>query len=137
MHKINDTCNIVEVEKSASLNVLLHSLLWAMAIYHLPSFSLTQNPQFYRKFPTTKKHFSLSSPVSESSSDLHPHIPALNIWDPVEKYKGGTLHLIVGRNTSDSVVLSNLSKLHLPEIYSNGWHLDDDEDLIVVREKGM
>jgi hypothetical protein len=126
---------LVEIETFASLNVLLHRLLWAKAIDKaLASFSLKQNPEFYPKFPNTKKDFR----VAKSRSDVHLYIPALYVWDRVERYKGDTLHLIVDRDRSDrKVELENLTKLDLPEIYSNGWYLENDKDLIAVREKGL
>jgi hypothetical protein len=98
-----------------------------------PSFSLKQNPQFYLKFPHKKDQF-----PTQSRSDVLPYIPALYVWDPVEKFKGATLHLIIDRDRSDrEVELEDLTKLHLPGIYSNGWYLDDDKDVIAVREKGI
>ena len=125
---------LVEIEESTSLNVLLHKLFWAKAIDNaLASFSLKQNPEFYLKFPNAKEDFR----VAKSRSDIHPYIPALYVWDPVEKYKDGTLHLIVDRDTSGrEVELEDLTKLHLPGIYGNGWYLVDDKYLIAVREKG-
>ena len=104
----------------------------------LDSFSLKQNPQFYTKFPYRKDDFPMQFQVSKSRSGVAPHIPALYMWDPVERYKGGTLHLIVDRDRSRRVVeLEDLTKLYLPKIYGNGWYLEDDKDLIAVREKGM
>jgi len=68
---------------------------------------------------------------------VDPFIPALYVWDSVKKYEGRSLHLIVDRSGSDrEVQRQDLTKLHLPGIYGNGWYLDDDKDLIVVREKG-
>ena len=130
---------IVVIETSATLNDLLHRLFWEKAIHNsFPHFSLKQNPQFYTNFPTKKKDFSSSSPVDSSRSYPHYYIPALFVWDSVEKYKGDRpLHLIFDRGISKRVVLSDLSDRLLPEIYGNGWHLDDDNDLIAVREKGM
>ena len=53
-------------------------------------------------------------------------------------YKGATLHLIIDHDRSDTEVeLEDLTKFHLPSDYSNGWYLDDDKDLIAVREKGI
>jgi hypothetical protein len=129
VYKIDDIYTIVEIEKIASLNVLLHRLFWAKAVENeLASFSLKQNPQFYTKFPNKKEHF----------LDVRPYIPALYVWDPVDRYKGRTLHLIVDRDGSGGEVeLVDLTKLHLPGIYGNGWHLDDDKDSIAVREKGI
>jgi len=76
--------------------------------------------------------------VPNLNSDVHPCIPALWGWDSVAKYEGGTLHLIVDRHRSDrEIVLEDLTKLHLPGIYGNGWHLDGEKNLIAVREKGM
>lgn len=129
---------IVETERSDSLNVLLLKLFWASAMgrtTHI-SLSLKQNPQFYPKFPYEKEDFLMLFQVSNSRSDVLPCIPALCGWDPVERYKGSVLHLIVDRDRSDmEVELKDFSKLHLPEIYSNGWYLE--KDLIVVREKGL
>lgn len=123
------TYTIVKIEKIASLNVLLHRLFWAKAMEkRLPSFSLKQNPQFYTKFPNKKEHF----------LDVRPYIPALYVWDPVDRYKGRTLHLIVDRDGSDvKIELEDFTKLDLPGIYGNGWYLDDDKDSIAVREKGI
>ena len=136
--KIDDIHTIVEIEKFASLNILLHRLFWAKAMGNkLASFSLKQNPQFYTKFPNKKEHFPMPFQTSKSRSDVLPYIPALYVWDPVERYKGGTLHLIVDLDRSGrEVELEDLTKLHLPGIYGNGWYLDDDKDLIAVREKG-
>jgi len=104
----------------------------------LPSFSLKQNPQFYLKFPYKKDHFPTPFQVSNSRSDVPPCIPALYVWNPVEMYKGATLHLIIDHDRSDTEVeLEDLTKFHLPSDYSNGWYLDDDKDLIAVREKGI
>jgi len=127
---------IVAIEKHANLNDLLHMLFWAKAFdTTLPSFSLKQNPQFYTKFPSKKEDFPSPSLVSNRHNG-HPYIPALSVWDPVEKYRRGTLHLIVDRDRSSRVVqLEDLSKLHLPGIYGNGWHLDGRYH-IAVREKG-
>ena len=133
---------LVEIEKLASLNVLLHRLFWAKAVANslgssLGSFSLKQNPEFYPKFPNKKRDF-LSA--SNSGSHVHHYIRALYVWDSVEKYagRGCTLHLIVDRNKSGrEIELKDFSTLHLPEIYGNGWNLDEgDKDLIAVREKG-
>jgi len=75
-------------------------------------------------------------PLQVPNSDVHPRIPALCGWDPVAKYK--TLHLIGDRRGSGrEIVLEDLTKLHLPGIYSNGWYLDGEKNLIAVREKGM
>jgi hypothetical protein len=136
---MDDIHTIVEIEKSASLNVLLHRLFWAKAMGNaLASFSLKQNPQFYATFPNKKQDFFMSFLVSKSRCDVPPYIPALNVWDPVEKYEGCTLHLIVDRDKSGrEIELEDLTKLHLPGIYGNGWYLDDDKDFIVVREKSM
>ncbi|KIM41304.1 hypothetical protein M413DRAFT_445336 [Hebeloma cylindrosporum] len=124
----------VKIEKSASLNVLLHKLFWAKAKNKaLGRFSLEQNPEFYGKFPDTKDHFR----VSNSGSDVHPPINALYVWHPVKNLENGTLHLIIDRGGLDrEIELEDLTKFPLPEMYGNGWHLDDDKDLIVVREKG-
>jgi len=114
-------------------------LLWAKAInkQELDFFSLKQNPEFYPTFPNKKKDFLLAS---NSGSHAHPHVRALYVWDPVEKYagRGCTLHLIVDRNRSGrEIELRDFSMFPLPEIYGNGWHLDGgDENLIAVREKG-
>ena len=128
----------MEIENFASLNVLLHRLLWVKAMKNtLGSFSLKQNPQFYTQFPNTKKDFPMPFQVSKSRSDVHPYIPALYVWDPVERYKGRPLHLIVDRDRlGREIELEDLTKLHLPGIYGNGWYLEDDKDLIAVREKG-
>ncbi|KIM41312.1 hypothetical protein M413DRAFT_445342 [Hebeloma cylindrosporum] len=129
---IDDTA--VQIEKSASLNILLHQLLWVMAMDNtLGRFSLKQNPQFYGTFPDKKTDFR----VSNFSSDVRLPINSLCAWDPVEKYEGCCLHLIIDRKVSDrEIKLEDLTKLPLPEMYGNGWHLNDDKDLIVVREKG-
>lgn len=131
---------IVVIERFDNLNGLLHKLFWAKAIRvaGFTSFSLKQNPQFYPKFPYKKEDFLMPFQVSNSRSDILPYIPALCVWDPVERYKGSDLHLIVDRDRSGmEVELKDFSKLHLPEIYSNGWYLEDDKDLIVVRERGL
>jgi len=131
----------VKIEKSASLNVLLHRLFLIKAILAendkvvATYFSLKQNPQFYSKFPNVTTDF--YSPSSFPVSKTKLYIPALHVWDLVERYEGKPLHVIVDRESNREVILGNFSRARLPEIYSNGWHLDGSNTEIAVREKGM
>jgi hypothetical protein len=94
----------------------------------LAYFLLKQNPQFYTRFPIQRGHF----------PNVLPYIPALYAWNPVESYTGGTLHLIVDRDRSGrEVELEDLTRLPLPGIYGNGWFLENDREIIAVRDERM
>jgi hypothetical protein len=132
-----DGIHSVAIEKSANLDILL-SRLFGRTLAKDKYFSLQQNPRFYSKFPTNMTDFQPSSSFSGSESKASlPHIPALDVRDSVEIYEGKTLHIIVDQTTSSRVViLKNSSKVPLPEIFSNGWHLNGSTMAIAVREKG-
>ena len=57
----------------------------------------------------------------------------------MEMYTGRTLHLIVDLDSRSSreIELEDLTRLHLPGIFGNGWFLENDRKIIAVRDKGL
>jgi hypothetical protein len=122
----------VQIERTATLDILLHRLLESKSLLKTEgfrSFSLEHNPHFYRRFPDQLADFQLSP-----SSEI-PHIRAVSARDKVTEFE--ILHVIVDRKSmGPQITLRNQSKLILPGGCGNGWHLNDDDVSVATKIKG-
>ncbi|KDR76971.1 hypothetical protein GALMADRAFT_421873 [Galerina marginata CBS 339.88] len=129
--------DLITIEETANLNMLLHRLLEFAALHDKRGNSplrikvrLKQYPQFYPVFPSEIKSFSATSGGTKKISSLEP-------WARVDVVrKHGVLHLIMEQITPDlSVHLKDGSRVPLSNEHKNAWPLQDSKDTVVVRNR--